>query len=175
MNTIRKSRRDLIAHITVSLRNDLSHLNVLVRTLRSRIHQLSRINHCVISVQEQRLDLPIAGRRITRSKVLKLELIVGSVVVQIDALLLTSQRVHQSTDVLQQNPVTRVASINLELGHRLLGVIVVVLDLNRTDPLTTIVVQSQNDVVGRAGRVIGSVSIVHIEGVGSSSHTRRSD
>ena len=176
MNTIRKSGSNRVAHVLIcSLGNDLSHLNIFIRTFRSRIHQISRLHHRVIRIQEQRLDLPRTSRRISRSKVLKLELVVWSVVAQVDALLLTSLRVHQSTDVLQQNPVTRVASIDLELRHRLLEKIVVVLDLHRTDPLTTIIVQSQNNFKGAARRRISSITTVHIKGAAGSIHTRRAD
>ena len=141
MNASGESRSNRVAHISVSLRNDLSNFNVLEGLSTSRIHQLGGINHRVIRIQEQRLDLPRTSRRISRSKVLKLELVVGSVVVQVDTLLLTSLRVHQSTDVLQQYPVARVASIDLELRHRLLESVVVVLDLHRTNPLTTVILQ----------------------------------
>ena len=176
MNASGKSGSNRVAHVLIcSLGNDLSHLNIFIRTFRSRIHQISRFHHRVICIQEQRLDLPRTSRRISRSKVLKLELVVGCVVAQVNALLLTSQRVHQSTDVLQQNPVTRVASIDLELRHRLLESAVVVLDLHRTDPLTTIVLQNQNNFIGAARRRISSITIVHIEGIGRSIHTRRAD
>ena len=111
-----KRRSDLKVHIALSLRND-GQIYELQRTCASRVHQLGCFHRHIVRVQGERLNHKIAGRRFVTGKVGKLELIVGSVVVQIDAILLTRPRVRQSRYILQQDPVSRIASIEEEASR----------------------------------------------------------
>ena len=70
--------------------NDFGNLNVLERLSTLGIHPFHGLSHDVIGVEIQRLDDPDTVGGITSSEVLELELVVGRVVVEIDALLLTA-------------------------------------------------------------------------------------
>ena len=70
--------------------NDFGNLNVLERLSTLGIHPFHGLSHDVIGVEIQRLDDPDTVGGITCFEVIELELVVGRVVVQIDALLLTA-------------------------------------------------------------------------------------
>ena len=99
--------------------NDFGNLNVLERLSTLGIHPFRGLRHDVIGVEIHRLDDRGTVRGITCFEILELELVVGRVVVQIDAFLLSGGGVDQPTHVLQEDPITRVATIDLELGHGL--------------------------------------------------------
>ena len=70
--------------------NDFGNLNVLERLSTLGIHPFRGLCHDVIGVEIQRLDDRDTVRGIACFEILELELVVGRVVVQIDALLLTA-------------------------------------------------------------------------------------
>ena len=127
------------------------------------------VHQYVLGKEVQRLNDPSTIRLVIGGEVLKLELVVGLVVGEVDATSLRSHRKGQSRDALQQCPgIGRgVTSVELEGTHRPRVGVIIVLDLNGADPLVAIIVQRHRDAVG--GASVGS----HVRRVVSIKSVRR--
>ena len=145
-----KTLRKLGRHTEVGIAyrvsgNQFGHLHVLenghtlvgkrILILRNdRRNKIQRLNH----------PLLIIGH-----KVLKLELVEGQVVAEVDASSVTLTRVRDARHLLQQLPlIVSVATVEVESANAATHTIVGVLNLHRIHPLTSIVIQCQEEGVG---------------------------
>ena len=101
-----------------------------------------------------------------RREILELELVVRNSVQEVNTSLLSSHRIRQSTHRREKSPfsVSRVTTIQVETSHSRSTRVIVVLNLNHVHPFTTIIVQSERNVVRTSGTRVGG-SIIAIESV----------
>ena len=130
-----KTLRKLGRHTEVGIAhrvsgNQFGHLHVL----ENRRNKIQRLNHPLL---------------FTGHKVLKLELVEGQVVAEVDASSVTLTRVRDARHLLQQLPlIVSVATVEVESANAATHTIVGVLNLHRIHPLASIVVQRHDEGVG---------------------------
>ena len=152
--TTGKGGRDLEVQIALTLGNDRLHLHILVSDFAHGIDEFWRIRYHIIGVEIEGHHLPSTGVGVARSQIRELELVVGDVVLEVDALLLTRRQVDKSRDILQKDPRSRIATVQGKASGRLLELGIEVLDLDRAHPFPTVVAEGENDLVAGAGRVV---------------------
>ena len=107
---------NLEEHIPLSFRHNGHHFDIHNRCVRNSIHQFCGFHQNVVREQIQRLSSPTAGIVSIGTKLNKLERVLRRIRVQINALLLTNRGEDQVLHILQQNPLSRIPSIELESG-----------------------------------------------------------
>ena len=107
---------NLEEHIPFSFRHNGHHFDIHNRCVRNSIHQFCGFQQNVVREQIQRLSSPTAGIVSIGTKLNKLERVLQRIRVQINALLLINRGEDQVLPILQQNPLSRIPSIELESG-----------------------------------------------------------
>ena len=160
----RQRRRHAEVVVVVRVRIHLAHLDVLVYDQRRRVRQLRNARRNRVRRQVQRAELPVTGRRVSRSEVLEPILVVRLAVLQPQLLVLAHQRPGHARHVLYQRPLLqiRVATQHRELTHLLRALRVVQVHCHRRQPLATVVRKRYRPVVRVACRIVHSVTIVLI-------------